>query len=97
LARLVLKHAIADVTPNPYARVIASDLLVEATAELISLAGPAGLLSAGADGAPADGLIEWAHRFAQGTSIYGGTTDIQRNLIAEHVLGLPRHRGLLRA
>ena len=40
--------------------------------------------------------VDFAHRFAQGTSIYGGTTDIQRNLIAEHVLGLPRHRAVLR-
>ncbi len=97
LARLALKHAVADVTPSPYVRVIASDLMIEATAELIALAGPAGMLRSGADGAAADGTIEWAHRFAQGTSIYGGTTDIQRNLIAEHILGLPRHRGLLRA
>jgi alkylation response protein AidB-like acyl-CoA dehydrogenase len=41
--------------------------------------------------------IEWSHRFAQGTSIYGGTTDVQRNLIAEHFMGLPRHRGALRS
>jgi alkylation response protein AidB-like acyl-CoA dehydrogenase len=96
LARLALKHAVADVTPSPYVRVIASDLMIEAAADLIALTGPTGLLGADADGAPADGVIEWAHRFAQGTSIYGGTTDIQRNLIAEHILGLPRHRGLLR-
>jgi alkylation response protein AidB-like acyl-CoA dehydrogenase len=96
LARLALKHAVADVTPSPYVRVIASDLMLEAAADLIALAGPTGLLGGDADGAPADGVIEWAHRFAQGTSIYGGTTDIQRNLIAEHILGLPRHRGLLR-
>jgi alkylation response protein AidB-like acyl-CoA dehydrogenase len=97
LARLALRHAVADVTPDPYARVIASDLMIEATAEMIALAGPAGVLRSGADGAAANGILEWAHRFAQGTSIYGGTTDIQRNLIAEHLLGLPRHRGLLRA
>jgi alkylation response protein AidB-like acyl-CoA dehydrogenase len=71
--------------------------MIEVTAELIALAGPAGVLRTGADGAAANGILEWAHRFAQGTSIYGGTTDIQRNLIAEHLLGLPRHRGLLRA
>jgi alkylation response protein AidB-like acyl-CoA dehydrogenase len=97
LARLRLQHAVAGITPDPYARIIASDLMIEATAELIALAGPTGVLRAGADGATADGVIEWAHRFAQGTSIYGGTTDIQRNIIAEHILGLPRHRGALRA
>ena len=84
-------------TPEPYGRVIASDLLIRDTAELIALAGPVGLLTSGEEGAAADGALEWAHRFAEGTSIYGGTTDIQRNLIAEHLLGLPRHRGSAQA
>ena len=75
---------------------IASDLLIRGTAELVDMTGVAGLLVSGEDGAAAGGTLEWAHRFAQGTSIYGGTTDIQRNLIAEHFLGLPRHRGAIR-
>ena len=33
---------------------------------------------------------EYSHRFAQGTAIYGGTTDVHRNIIAERMLGLPR-------
>ncbi len=75
---------------------IASDLFIRDAAELLDLVGAAGVIPEGEDGAVADGTLEWAHRFAQGTSIYGGTTDIQRNLIAEHVLGLPRHRGVVR-
>ena len=77
LARIALDCEVADVTPEPYGRVIASDLLIRDTAELIALAGPVGLLTAGEEGAAAGGVLEWAHRFAQGTSIYGGTTDIQ--------------------
>ena len=75
---------------------VASDVFVRDAADLVELVGPAALIPEGEDGAVEGGMLEWAHRFAQGTSIYGGTTDIQRNLIAEHFLGLPRHRAVLR-
>jgi alkylation response protein AidB-like acyl-CoA dehydrogenase len=97
LARIALDVAIIDATPQPFARVVASDLLIKDAADLVDLCGPAGLLAEDEMDSAGSGTIEWAHRFAQGTSIYGGTTDIQRNLIAEHVLGLPRHRGALKA
>jgi len=96
LARVALDCTVSEFTPNPFRRVIASDVFVRDVADLVELVGPAALIPEGEDGAIAHGMIEWAHRFAQGTSIYGGTTDIQRNLIAEHVLGLPRHRSVLR-
>jgi alkylation response protein AidB-like acyl-CoA dehydrogenase len=96
LARIALDCAVSEFTPNPFRRVIASDVFIRDVADLVELIGPAALIPEGEDGAVEDGRIEWAHRFAQGTSIYGGTTDIQRNLIAEHVLGLPRHRAVLR-
>lgn len=96
LARVALDCSISEFTPNPYRRVVASDVFIRDVAELVELVGPAALLPEGEDGAVEQGILEWAHRFAQGTSIYGGTTDIQRNLIAEHFLGLPRHRGALR-
>lgn len=96
LARVALDAEIVQCTPSPYARIVASDLLIRDTEDLIDLAGSAGLLRRGEEGAAADGYLEWAYRFAQGTSIYGGTTDIQRNLIAESYMGLPRHRAVLR-
>jgi alkylation response protein AidB-like acyl-CoA dehydrogenase len=96
LAQVALDCTVSEFTPNPFRRVIASDAFVRDVADLVELVGPAALIPEGDDGAVEDGVIEWAHRFAQGTSIYGGTTDIQRNLIAEHVLGLPRHRAVLR-
>jgi alkylation response protein AidB-like acyl-CoA dehydrogenase len=96
LARVALDCAVSEFTPAPYRRVVASDVFVRDAADLVELVGPAGLIPEGEDGAIEDGMLEWAHRFAQGTSIYGGTTDIQRNLIAEHFLGLPRHRAVLK-
>jgi alkylation response protein AidB-like acyl-CoA dehydrogenase len=96
LARVALDCAISEFTPNPFRRVVASDVFIRDVADLVELIGPNALIPEGEDGAVEGGVIEWAHRFAQGTSIYGGTTDVQRNLIAEHVLGLPRHRSVLR-
>jgi alkylation response protein AidB-like acyl-CoA dehydrogenase len=48
----------------------------------LSLAGPAGLAMGG----------EWLRLYfmSRAASIYGGTEDIQRNIIAERVFGLPR-------
>ena len=97
LARVALDVELSAVTPAPYRRVVASDVLIRDAADLVDLCGVAGLLAAGEEGSAGHGAVEWVHRFAQGTSIYGGTTDIQRNLIAEHYLGLPRHRGVLRS
>ena len=96
LARIAVDVAVSDVTPAPYRRVVASDVLIRDTADLVDLCGASGLLAARDPVSAGQGTIEWAHRFAQGTSIYGGTTDIQRNLIAEHLMGLPRHRGVPR-
>jgi alkylation response protein AidB-like acyl-CoA dehydrogenase len=50
--------------------------------------GPAGLL---AEGAPYD-LNEWQRLFlfSRADSIYGGSDEVQRNILAERVLGLPR-------
>ncbi|SNT36765.1 acyl-CoA dehydrogenase family protein [Rhodococcoides kyotonense] len=76
--------------PGPMGRVISSELLISRSAELLDLVGPVALLPRGAEGAVEDGELEWSHRFAQGTAIYGGTTDIARNIVAQHNLRLPR-------
>jgi len=44
----------------------------------------------GDETAPANGQIEHALRHSKGTTIYAGTSEIQRNIIAQHELGLPR-------
>ncbi|MGX7680146.1 acyl-CoA dehydrogenase family protein [Jatrophihabitans sp. DSM 45814] len=77
-------------TPGPMGRVLGSEALVRGSAELIDLVGPSALLNPGADGATGSGSIDHAHRFAQGTATYGGTVEVFRNIIAQHVLGLPQ-------
>jgi alkylation response protein AidB-like acyl-CoA dehydrogenase len=77
-------------TPGPMGRVKGSDALVRGAADLLDLVGPAALLPHGADGAVGGGDIDFAHRYAQGTATYGGTVEVFRTIIAQHVLGLPR-------
>jgi 3-oxocholest-4-en-26-oyl-CoA dehydrogenase alpha subunit len=78
------------VTPGPMGRVKGSDALVHGAADLMDLVGPASLLSEGSPGADLTGVIDYAHRFAQGTATYGGTVEVFHGIIAQHVLGLPR-------
>jgi alkylation response protein AidB-like acyl-CoA dehydrogenase len=83
---------VARLTPGPQGRVVAADLFIRDSAELVDLLGPDGLLPRGEPLSPEGGWVEYAHRFAQGGAIYGGTTEVIRNLIAERFLGLGRSR-----
>jgi alkylation response protein AidB-like acyl-CoA dehydrogenase len=77
-------------TPGPQGRVKGSEVLIAAAADLIDLVGPLGLLDHNAPGTLGGGAIDFAHRYAQGTATYAGTVEVFRNIIAQHVLGLPR-------
>ena len=61
-----------------------------AVAELTDMLGPEGVLAHGADDAPVDGWVEHQYRHAPVTTIYGGTSEVMRNIIAQRGLGLPR-------
>ncbi len=90
LARSALDVETATISAGPAGRVISSEVAIRVNEDLIDLVGPRGLLPRGAKGAIGDGWLEYAHRFAQGTATYGGTTEVFRNIIAERFLGLPR-------
>jgi alkylation response protein AidB-like acyl-CoA dehydrogenase len=90
LAEAYLAAEASRNSPAMMGRVIASEAYQKYSADLIDLVGPTAVVPHGGPGVVADGWVEHAHRFAQGTAIYGGSTDIFRNMIAQHVLGLPR-------
>jgi alkylation response protein AidB-like acyl-CoA dehydrogenase len=92
LAGIATTVEMARLPTGPVGRVLSSDVLIRDAAELLSLVGAQSLIRRGEDGAVEGGHLEYIHRFAQGTSIYGGTTDIHRSMIAERYLGLPRSR-----
>ena len=58
----------------------------------LDMMGADGLLTHDDDGAHMGGRVEEHFRHAPVTAIYGGTSEINRNLVAEGWLGLPRSR-----
>ena len=74
------------------AKVFASEEYQRIVGWFQQMAGAEGLLGFHVDGAAADGWIDYDARHAPVTTIYGGTTEINRNNVAERHLGLPRAR-----
>ena len=58
----------------------------------LDVQGPYGALAPDSDFALEDGRWQYGWMWAQAETIYAGSSEIQRNIIAERVLGLPRGR-----
>jgi len=69
-----------------------TEAFVRAASDLLDVLGPHGLVRLGDPAAVADGLVEHAFRHAVVTTIYGGSSEVQREIIAGRGLGLPRQR-----
>jgi alkylation response protein AidB-like acyl-CoA dehydrogenase len=72
------------------AKLFASEALTRQSADFVDVLGPDGIRAEGDPSAIAEGIAESSYRFALGTTTYGGTSEIQRNIIAQRGLGLPR-------
>jgi len=73
---------------GPMAKVFATEIYNRDAMDLMDLAAPDSL-GAGQHGL---GAVEIGYRQSIGTTIYGGTSEVQRSLIAEQALGLPKSR-----
>jgi len=83
-------NGMVPVAEGPMAKLFGTEALVRRAEDLTELVGPDGLRSRLDPTALRDGRIEHALRFSLGTTIYAGTSEIQRNIIAQRACGLPR-------
>jgi len=56
----------------------------------IEVEGPYAALARGSERALDDGRWEYEYLWSRAATIYAGTSEVQRNVIAQRVLGLPR-------
>lgn len=73
---------------GPMAKLFSSEKFLKDSADLLDLTAPYSLSKRTG---PA-GFLNQCYRHAQGTTIYGGTSEVHRSMIAERGLGLPRSR-----
>jgi len=71
-------------------KLFSSELAQRIAGTAMHVAGLAGQLGAGSPYAPLGGRIDAWYRIAVGATIAGGTSEIQRGVIAQRGLGLPR-------
>jgi alkylation response protein AidB-like acyl-CoA dehydrogenase len=79
-------------TEGPMSKLFSSESLEDRAQEMAEIVGPDALRSYFDPTAPAHGVIEHMVRHSLGTTIYAGTSEIHRNMIAQRGLGLPRTR-----
>lgn len=77
-------------TRGPMSKLFSTERLQTQADETLQLVGPDALRAWGDPTTLEGGAIEHMVRHAKGTTIYAGTSEIQRNIIAQHALGLPR-------
>ncbi len=73
---------------GPMAKLFSSEKFLSDSADLLDLTAPYSLSKRKG---PA-GFLNQCYRHAQGTTIYGGTSEVHRSMIAERALALPRTR-----
>ena len=78
------------VAEGPMSKVFSTEALVRAAQDVNEMVGPDGLRSYLDPTAPEQGRLEHLLRFSLGTTIYAGTSEVQRTIIAQRGLGLPR-------
>jgi 3-oxochol-4-en-24-oyl-CoA dehydrogenase len=77
-----------DVAYGPASKVFTTEAFIADSADLLDLSSPASLVR-GKDGL---GVVEIGYRHSTATSVYGGTSEVLRSMVAERRLGLPRSR-----
>jgi len=77
---------------GPMNKLFGTETLLSDASDLLDLMAPDSLLRAGVEGTAAEGEAEFAYRLAAAATVYGGSSEIIRSIIAQQALGLPRSR-----
>lgn len=88
LGRSIARMEAANSTPSIFGRVALAQTMRDISPDLMDILGSASALPVDVDGAIDDGAAEYVYRFAPLAGIYGGTLEVFRNMIAQHMLGL---------
>ena len=88
LGRISARFEAAASTPSIFGRVAMAQAMRDCSPDLMDILGSTAALSFGATGSADDGAAGYVYRFAPLAGIYGGTLEVFRNMIAQHVLGL---------
>lgn len=86
----MLEQGDIPVAEGPMSKVFSTEALERASQDVVELVGPDGLRSYLEPTAPERGRFDHSLRFSLGTTIYAGTSEVQRTIIAQRGLGLPR-------
>lgn len=87
LGRSIARIEASLSAPSIFGRVALAQSMRDVAPDLMDVAGPVAALPIGAEGG-FDDRSEYVYRFAPLVGIYGGTLEVFRNMIAQHVLGL---------
>ena len=78
---------------GPMAKFFSTDRFIEDAADLLDLCAPDSLgRGRYGGGDPGAAAVEFGYRLSTATSIYGGTSEIMKSIVAQESLGLPRSR-----
>ena len=78
------------IAEGPMSKVFSTEALERASQDIVEMVGPDALRSYLEPTAPERGRFDHTLRFSLGTTIYAGTSEVQRTIIAQRGLGLPR-------
>ena len=105
LARMAIDAEVADLLgtrvgfleqlgakPGPHAALFGPETYVRWSREVMDIVGPAALADWTDPDAVVGGSFEYHFRCSVASTIYGGSSEVLRSLIAEQLLGLPRSR-----
>ncbi|MFD6393757.1 acyl-CoA dehydrogenase family protein [Nocardia sp. NPDC060259] len=90
LGRSIARMEAALSAPHMFGRVAIAQTMRDISPDLMDILGPAAALPIDTEGAADDGGMEYIFRWAPLCGIYGGTLEVFRNMIAQHILGLGR-------